>query len=55
MFQGLDVSLVVRGPKLNAALEVWPHQSSVRRDDHLPAPVGCAISDISQDAIGDLG
>jgi len=27
MFQGLDVFLVARGPKLNTVLKVWPHQT----------------------------
>ena len=26
MLQGLNVFLVVKGPKLNTVLEVWPHQ-----------------------------
>ena len=33
--QGLDVLLVVRGPKLNTALKVRPHQSRVQGEDHL--------------------
>ncbi|XP_068544652.1 inhibitor of nuclear factor kappa-B kinase subunit alpha-like [Anas acuta] len=52
--QGLNV-LVMRGPKLNTALEVLPHQSRVQEDDHLPGPVGCTIPDTSQDAVGLLG
>ena len=54
MLQGLDV-LAVRGSKLNIALEVWPHQSRVQGDDHLPGPAGCTIPDTSQDAVGLLG
>jgi len=32
MFQGLCVFLVMKDPKLNTALEVWPHQWSVQRE-----------------------
>ncbi|KAK4823086.1 LOW QUALITY PROTEIN: hypothetical protein QYF61_025708 [Mycteria americana] len=42
----LNVSLVVRGPKLNTVFE---------GHDHCPSPAGHAISDTSQDAIGLLG
>ena len=52
MLQGISVFLVLRGPKLSAALKVWPHQYQIQRDDHLPAPVGCTVSDTRQDAIG---
>ena len=55
MLQGLDVFLIVRGPKLNTVLKVLPHQSLVKRDNHLSAPAGCTISDASQDAVGLLG
>ncbi|KAK4830080.1 LOW QUALITY PROTEIN: hypothetical protein QYF61_008418 [Mycteria americana] len=44
--QHLNVSLVVRGPKLNAVFE---------GDDHFPSPAGHTIFDTSQDAIGFLG
>jgi len=43
--QHLNVLLVVRGPKLNTVLEVWPHQCRVQGHDHLPAPVGHTIPD----------
>ncbi|KAK4809951.1 hypothetical protein QYF61_002908 [Mycteria americana] len=54
-FQHLNVSLVVRGPKLNTAFEVWPHQCWVQGHDHFPSPAGHTIFDTSQDAIGFLG
>ncbi|KAK4816653.1 hypothetical protein QYF61_019630 [Mycteria americana] len=44
--QHLNVSLVVRGPKLNTVFE---------GHDHCPSPAGHAIFDTSQDAIGFLG
>ncbi|KAK4816766.1 hypothetical protein QYF61_022764 [Mycteria americana] len=53
--QPLNVSLVVRGPKLNTVFEVWPHQCQVQGHDHFPSPAGHTISDTSQDAIGFLG
>ncbi|KAK4831675.1 hypothetical protein QYF61_018672 [Mycteria americana] len=53
--QQLDVSLVVRGPKLNTGFEVQPHQCQVQGDDHFPSPAGHTISDKSQDAVGFLG
>ncbi|KAK4810193.1 hypothetical protein QYF61_010966 [Mycteria americana] len=53
--QPLNVSLVVRGPKLNTVFEVRPHQCRVQGDDHCPSPAGHTISDTSQDAIGLLG
>ncbi|KAK4819252.1 hypothetical protein QYF61_000463 [Mycteria americana] len=53
--QPLNVSLVVRGPKLNTAFEVRPHQCQVQGHDHFPTPAGHAIFDTSQDAIGFLG
>ncbi|KAK4809955.1 hypothetical protein QYF61_002912 [Mycteria americana] len=55
MLQHLNVSLVVRGPKLNTEFEVRPHQCQVQGDDHFPSPAGHTISDTSQDAIGFLG
>ncbi|KAK4810335.1 hypothetical protein QYF61_019138 [Mycteria americana] len=55
MFQPLNVSLVVRGPKLNTVFEVRPHQCRVRGHNHCPSPAGHAIFDTSQDAIGFLG
>ncbi|KAK4826180.1 hypothetical protein QYF61_006042 [Mycteria americana] len=53
--QHLNVSLVVRGPKLNTGFEVRPHQCRVQGHDHFPSPAGHTISDTSQDAIGFLG
>ncbi|KAK4810580.1 hypothetical protein QYF61_007317, partial [Mycteria americana] len=53
--QPLNVSLVVRGPTLNTAFEVQPHQCQIQRDDHFPSPAGHTISDTSQDVIGLLG
>ncbi|KAK4830661.1 LOW QUALITY PROTEIN: hypothetical protein QYF61_012541, partial [Mycteria americana] len=44
--QHLNVSLVVRGPKLNTGFE---------GHDHFPTPAGHAIFDTSQNAIGFLG
>ena len=55
MLQQLNVLLVVRGSKLNTALEVWPHQCRVQGHDPLPAPAGHTIPDTSQDAAGLLG
>ncbi|KAK4822584.1 LOW QUALITY PROTEIN: hypothetical protein QYF61_017170 [Mycteria americana] len=37
--QHLNVSLVVRGPKLNTVFEVRPHQCRVQRDNHVPSPL----------------
>ncbi|KAK4831475.1 hypothetical protein QYF61_017723 [Mycteria americana] len=51
----LNVSLVVRGPKLNTGFEVRPHQCRVQGHDHFPSPAGHTIFDTSQDAIGFLG
>ncbi|KAK4824816.1 hypothetical protein QYF61_019666 [Mycteria americana] len=53
--QHLNVSLVVRGPKLNTVFEVRPHQCRVQGHDHFPSPAGHAIPDTSQDAVGFLG
>ncbi|KAK4813743.1 hypothetical protein QYF61_023679 [Mycteria americana] len=53
--QPLNVSLGVRGPKLNTAFEVRPHQCQVQGDHHFPSPAGHTISDTSQDATGLLG
>ncbi|KAK4833022.1 LOW QUALITY PROTEIN: hypothetical protein QYF61_027404 [Mycteria americana] len=55
MLQHLNVSLVVRGPKLNTGFEVQPHQCGVQGHDHFPSPAGHAIFDTSQDAVGLLG
>ncbi|KAK4811395.1 hypothetical protein QYF61_003394 [Mycteria americana] len=53
--QPLNVSLGVRGPTLNTAFEVRPHQCRVQGHDHCPHPAGHTIPDTSQDAIGFLG
>ncbi|KAK4817635.1 hypothetical protein QYF61_021781 [Mycteria americana] len=53
--QHLNVSLVVRGPKLNTVFEVRPHRCRVQGDHHFPTPAGHTVSDTSQDAIGFLG
>ncbi|KAF1556984.1 Collagen alpha-1(XXI) chain, partial [Eudyptula minor] len=53
--QHLNVLLVVRGPKLNTVLEVWPHQGQVQGHNHFPAPAGHTVSDTGQDAIDLLG
>ncbi|KAK4817040.1 hypothetical protein QYF61_026166 [Mycteria americana] len=53
--QPLNVSLVVRGPKLNTVFEVRPHQCRVQGNYHCPSPDGHSISDTSQDALGLLG
>ena len=49
-FHGLDVFLMMRGPKLNTVLEGQPHQYRIQTDHHFPAPAGHTISDTSQDA-----
>ncbi|KAK4818053.1 LOW QUALITY PROTEIN: hypothetical protein QYF61_004580 [Mycteria americana] len=54
MLQHLNVSLVVRGPKLNTVFEVRPHQCRVQGHDRFPSPAGHTISERSQDAIGFL-
>ncbi|KAK4824542.1 LOW QUALITY PROTEIN: hypothetical protein QYF61_016146, partial [Mycteria americana] len=53
--QHLNVSLVVRGPKLNTVFKVRPHQCRVQGHDHFSSPAGHTIPDTSQDAIGFLG
>ncbi|KAK4807471.1 hypothetical protein QYF61_008239 [Mycteria americana] len=53
--QPLNVSLEVRGPALNTAFEVRPHQCPVQGHSHCPAPAGHTTSDTSQDATGLLG
>ncbi|KAK4819907.1 hypothetical protein QYF61_014642 [Mycteria americana] len=53
--QPLNVSLVARGPTLNTAFEVRPHQCRVQGHNHCPSPAGHTIPDTSQDAIGLLG
>ncbi|KAK4819936.1 hypothetical protein QYF61_015557 [Mycteria americana] len=53
--QPLNVSLVMRGPKLNTVFEVRPHQCRVQGGNRFPSPAGHTIFDTSQDAIGLLG
>ncbi|KAK4814106.1 LOW QUALITY PROTEIN: hypothetical protein QYF61_008201, partial [Mycteria americana] len=53
--QHLNVSLVVRGPKLNTVFEVRPHQCRVQGHNHFPTPAGHTSPDTSQDAVGFLG
>ncbi|KAK4829093.1 hypothetical protein QYF61_002044 [Mycteria americana] len=53
--QHLNVSPGVRGPKMNTAFEVRPHQCRVQGHDHFPSPAGQTIPDTSQDAIGHVG
>ncbi|KAK4817510.1 hypothetical protein QYF61_017755 [Mycteria americana] len=53
--QPLNVSLGVRGPTLNTAFAVWPHQCRAQGDDPFPSPAGHTIPDTSQDAVGLLG
>ncbi|GAB0175616.1 hypothetical protein GRJ2_000026800 [Grus japonensis] len=55
MLQHLNVFLVVKGPKLNTALEVRPHQCQIQGDNHFPSPAGHTLSDTSQDVVGLLG
>ncbi|KAK4826639.1 hypothetical protein QYF61_010567 [Mycteria americana] len=43
--QPLNVSLVVRGPTLNTAFEVRPHQCRAQGHGHCPAPAGHTIAD----------
>ncbi|KAK4814367.1 LOW QUALITY PROTEIN: hypothetical protein QYF61_017780 [Mycteria americana] len=47
MLQHLNVSLVVRGPKLNTVFEVRPYQCQVQGHDHFPTPAGHTIFDTS--------
>jgi len=55
MLQHLNVFLVVRGPKLDRILEVWPQQCQVQWHDHLRTSAGCTVPDTSQDAVALLG
>jgi len=45
----------MRSLKPNTVLEVHPEQWQVQRNDHLPAPANCTVSDTSQNVIGLLG
>ena len=42
--QHLEISLVLRCPKLDTKLQVWPHQCRAQGDYHLPASAGHAQS-----------
>ncbi|KAK4829903.1 hypothetical protein QYF61_007412 [Mycteria americana] len=53
--QHLNVLLVLRGPKRNTVVQVWPHQCRAQGHDHFPSPAGHTIPDTSQDAVGFLG
>lgn len=53
--QDLNVLPAVKGPELDTALKVWPHQRQVQGKNHFPDPAGHKISDTSQDAAGLLG
>ncbi|RMC17423.1 hypothetical protein DUI87_06004 [Hirundo rustica rustica] len=54
-FKCLNVLPKLRGPELDTALKVWPHQCRVQGKNDLPAPAGHTIPDTSQNAIGLLG
>ncbi|KAK4824117.1 hypothetical protein QYF61_010740 [Mycteria americana] len=51
-FQHLNVSFVVRGPKLNTVFGVRPHQCQVQGHNPFPSPAGHTIPDTSLDAVG---
>ncbi|RMC19236.1 hypothetical protein DUI87_03842 [Hirundo rustica rustica] len=51
----LNVLPELRGPELDTALKVWPHQCRVQGQNELPAPAGHAIPDPGQDAPGPIG
>ncbi|RMC13421.1 hypothetical protein DUI87_10959 [Hirundo rustica rustica] len=55
MLKHLNVLPKLRGPELDTALKVWPHQCRVQGKNDLPAPAGHTIPDPGQDAIGPLG
>lgn len=47
----LHISLVQRS-HLDTELQMWPHQSTVEGQDHLPGPAGHSLPDAAQDATG---
>ncbi|RMC13173.1 hypothetical protein DUI87_10706 [Hirundo rustica rustica] len=51
----LNILSKLRGPELDTALKVWPHQCRVQGKNDLPAPVGHTTLDPGQDALGPLG
>ncbi|PKU40062.1 hypothetical protein llap_9634 [Limosa lapponica baueri] len=55
MLQHLNVFPVVKGPKLDTALEIGPHQCQVQGDDHLSSPTHHIVPDTGQDAVSLLG
>ncbi|RMC14817.1 hypothetical protein DUI87_06993 [Hirundo rustica rustica] len=55
MLKHLNVLPKLRGPELDTALKVWPHQCRVQGKNDLPAPAGHTIPDPGQDATGSLG
>ncbi|RMC01172.1 hypothetical protein DUI87_22263 [Hirundo rustica rustica] len=55
VLKDLNVPPKLRGPELDTALEVWPHQCRVQGKNDLPGPAGHPIPDPGQDAIGPLG
>ena len=50
-----SLSFELMSPKLDAALQVWPHQGRAEGKDHLPRPAGHSILSAPQDPIGLLG
>ncbi|RMC04103.1 hypothetical protein DUI87_19440 [Hirundo rustica rustica] len=48
MLKRLNVLPKLRGPELDTALQVWPHQCRVQGKNDLPAPAGHAIPDPGQ-------
>jgi len=55
MPQGLNIFLIVKGPKLNRVLKVQPHQCCIQKDDDFPAPAVNGIPYSNLDTIGLLG
>ncbi|KAJ7416598.1 hypothetical protein WISP_70074 [Willisornis vidua] len=50
--QHLNTLSKLSGPKLDTALDMWPHQCPVQVQNHFPGPAGHTIADTGQDAIG---
>ncbi|TRZ13977.1 hypothetical protein HGM15179_013126 [Zosterops borbonicus] len=55
MLQHLNVLPELRGPELDAALEVWPHLCPVQGDNPCPGPAGHTSADKGQDTTGLIG
>ncbi|KAK4816734.1 hypothetical protein QYF61_022286 [Mycteria americana] len=53
--QQVHVFPVLRGPELDAVLQVRSHQRRVEGQNHLPRPAGCPSLDAAQDTVGFLG